>query len=123
MSIIQQYITKILVTSAAAIIASLLLSGVHINSASTAILVAIVLGLLNTFVKPILIILTIPITIFTLGIFLIVINILMIKWVATLVPGFTVENWWAAFWFSIILSIISSFVQKIINQQQENKEE
>jgi putative membrane protein len=40
-----------------------------------------------------------------------------------LVPGFTVENWWAAFWFSIILSIISSFVQKIINQQQENKEE
>ncbi|MBX2932533.1 MAG: phage holin family protein [Chitinophagaceae bacterium] len=119
----QQYITKTLVTSSAAIIASFLLSGVHIDTATTAILVAVVLGLLNTFVKPILIILTIPITIFTLGLFLLIINILIVKWVATLVPGFSVDNWWAALWFSIIVSIISALVQNITNHKQEDTEE
>ncbi len=119
----QQFITKTLVTAAAAIIASFLLSGVKIDSASTALIVAVVLGLLNTFVKPILIILTIPITLFTLGLFLLVINILMVKWAASLVPGFSVENWWAALWFSIIVSIISTFVQNLIKNSEEDKEQ
>ncbi|MBP9214296.1 MAG: phage holin family protein [Chitinophagaceae bacterium] len=109
----QQFITRTLVTAAAALIASWLLAGVHIDTTVTAILVAIVLGFLNTFVKPILVLLTIPITIFTLGLFLLVINIVIIKWVATLVPGFKVENWWAALWFSIIVSIFSTFIQSL----------
>lgn len=119
----QQFLTKTLVTAGAVIIASFLLSGVHVDSSLTAILVAIVLGLLNSFVKPLLIILTIPITIFTLGLFLIVINILMIKWAASLVPGFTVENWWAAFWFSIIVSIFSSIIQNITAAKSKSDNE
>lgn len=118
----QNFITKTLVTAVAVIVASFLLSGVHVDSSITAILVAVVLGLLNTFVKPILVILTIPITVFTLGLFLLVINILMVKWAATLVPGFTVENWWAALWFSIIVSIFSAFVQSLTATKKNNDE-
>ncbi|MCZ2223669.1 MAG: phage holin family protein [Chitinophagales bacterium] len=118
----QQFISKTLITSAAVIIVSFLISGVKIDSATTAIMVAVVLGLLNTFIKPILIILTIPITVFTLGLFLLVINILMVKWAAALVPGFTVENWWAALWFSIIVSFISTFVQNMIKNSEEDNE-
>jgi len=116
----QQFITKTLVTAAASLVASWMLSGVHIDTTLTAIMVAIVLGLLNTFVKPILIVLTIPITVFTLGLFLLFINILIIKWVATLVPGFTVDNWWAALWFSIIVSIFSTIIQSLTKNPQEN---
>ncbi|MCU0322592.1 MAG: phage holin family protein [Chitinophagaceae bacterium] len=116
----QQFITKTLVTTAASLVASWMLSGVHIDTTLTAIMVAIVLGLLNTFVKPILIVLTIPITVFTLGLFLLFINIVIIKWVATLVPGFTVDNWWAALWFSIIVSIFSTIIQSLTKNPQEN---
>ncbi len=119
----QQYITRILITAAAALIASWMLKGVQIDSSLTAILVAVVLGLLNTFVKPVLILLTIPITVFTLGLFLLVINIIIVKWVATLVPGFTVANWWAALWFSIIVSIFSTVIQSLTKTNNAENEE
>lgn len=121
----QQFITKILVTAAASLVASWMLSGVHIDSTLTAIMVAVVLGLMNTFVRPFLILLTIPITVFTLGLFLLVINIVIIKWVATLVPGFTVENWWAALWFSIIVSIFSTIIHSLTrdSNKQSNRED
>jgi putative membrane protein len=119
----QQFITKTLITAVAALIASFLLSGVHIDNSVTAILVAVVLGLLNTFVRPVLVLLTIPITIFSLGLFLLVINIIIIKWVATLVPGFSVSNWWAALWFSIIVSIFSSVIQGLTQTNTDNKNE
>ena len=74
-----QFLGKILVTALAALIAANLLPGVKIDSSVTAVLLAVVLALLNNFVKPLLIILTIPITVLTLGLFLLVINILIIK--------------------------------------------
>ncbi len=119
----QQFITKTLITALAVLIASYLLSGVHIDNSVTALLVALALGLLNTFVRPILILLTIPITIFSLGLFLLVINILIVKWVATLVPGFTVNNWWAALWFSIIVSIFSTVIQNLVKTSNDNNDD
>lgn len=119
----QQFITKTLVTAAAALVASWMLKGVNIDSSLTAILVAVVLGLLNTFVKPVLILLTLPVTVFTLGLFLLVINIVIVKWVATLVPGFTVTNWWAALWFSIIVSIFSTVIQNLTKSNKVENEQ
>ena len=87
-----RFIGKILVTALAAIIVSYLLPGVKINSGYSALLLAVVLALLNNFIKPILIILTIPITILTFGLFLLIINILIIRWTANIVPGFSVVN-------------------------------
>ncbi len=73
-----KFIGKILVTALAAIIASNLIPGVSIKSGITAIVLALVLALLNTFLKPLLVILTIPITVFTFGLFLLIINTLII---------------------------------------------
>lgn len=114
---------KIVITALAALIASYLIAGVHFSSGLSAIVFAVVLALLNNFVKPILIILTIPITILTLGLFLLVINILIIKWSANIVPGFTVANWWAALWFSIVLSIVTALINALIgpDKNQERK--
>ena len=111
----KKFITKTLITSVAVLIAATLLSGISVPNAQTALLVALVLGLLNTFVKPILVVLTIPITLFTLGLFLLVINIIIVKWVATLVPGFTVNGWWAPLWFSLIVSFFTSIMEGFIS--------
>lgn len=110
------FIITILITAVAAYAAAWLLPGVEITDAKTTIIVALVLALLNTFIKPILIILTIPVTILTLGLFLLVINILIVKWTAGLVGGFAVDGWWSALLFSLIVSIVtwilSSFVDR-----------
>src|SRR6476469_3204756 len=109
-----RFIIRVLVTALAVFVADYFLAGVHINDdAKTVIIVALVLALLNMIVKPILIILTIPVTIATLGLFLLVINALMVKWAADLVPGFTVDGWWSALLFSLIVSIVSSILHGI----------
>ena len=115
-----KFIGKILVTAVAALIVSYLLPGVNINDSVTAIILAVVLALLNGFVKPILIILTIPITILTLGLFLLVINILIIKWAAAIVPGFTVRDWWSALLFSILLSLATAFIESLIGTNKKH---
>jgi putative membrane protein len=73
----------------------------------------VVLGVVNFFIRPLLIIFTLPITIFTLGLFLLVINAWMVLLVAAVVPGFAVDNFWWALLFSLVVSIVSAF----LNQQ------
>jgi len=108
------FIIKILVTALAVFVADYFLDGVHINDdAKTVIIVALVLALLNAIVKPILIILTIPITLITLGLFLLIINALMVKWAAALVDGFTVDGWLNAVLFSLIVSFVSYILNGI----------
>ena len=85
------------------------LPGVEVASFGTAILVALVLAGLQLIVKPILVILTLPITIITLGLFLLVINAILILIIDYAVPGFTVSSFWTALLFSILLSVLGSF--------------
>lgn len=113
------FILKVLVTAVAAYFAAWILPGVEITDATTAIIVALVLALLNTFIKPILIILTIPVTVITLGLFLLVINILMIKWTDSLVDGFTVDGWLTALFFSLIVSIVSSLLNGLVDKDRD----
>ncbi len=115
-----KFIGKILVTAVAALIASYILPGVDINDSVTAIILAVVLALLNGFVKPILIILTIPITIVTLGLFLLVINVLIIELAAKIVPGFTVRDWWSALLFSILLSLTTALIESLIGTNRKD---
>jgi len=109
------FIIKVLITAVAVYLAAYFLPGVAITDAKTAVIVALVLALLNMFIKPILVILTIPITILTLGLFLLVINILIIKWTASLVTGFTVDGWLVALLFSLVVSVVSSILQRIVD--------
>lgn len=113
------FLAKLLINTIAALIAAYLLSGVHIDSVTTALIVAIVLALLNTFIKPVLLFLTIPITVITLGLFLLVINILIIKWTDSLVDGFTVDNWLWALLFGLVVSIVSSILESLLGTRDK----
>ncbi len=109
-----QLIINLLINGFAVLITAYLLSGgVHVNSFFTAIIVSIVLGITNTILKPILLILTLPINILTLGLFTFIINGLMIKLTSYFVPGFTVANIWWAIFFSLVLSIVNWFLSTL----------
>ncbi len=109
-----RFFIRTVTTSLAVLLAAYLLKGVEVNSTLTALLVALVLGLLNTFVKPLLILLTIPITVFTLGLFLLVINVLIILFVDDLISGFSVSSWFTALIFSFIVSLTAWLIEKLI---------
>lgn len=104
-------IITILVNALAVFITAYLLKGVTVKNFLHAILVAVVLSIINAIIKPILLILTIPITILTLGLFILVINALIIMLVDYLLPGFKVKNFWWALGFSVVLSIINALLQ------------
>lgn len=118
-----KFITKAILTSVAVLVADFFLDGIKIEDTLTAMIVAVILGLLNTFVKPALIMLTIPFTVFTLGLFLLVINIIIVYLAAEIVPGFAVASWWSALLFSFIVSFVSGFLEKWINKYKIEKEE
>lgn len=113
-----KFLVKLVIGSLAVIFTSFLLPGVNIDDAFTAVLVAFVISLLNAFVKPILVLLTIPVTVFTFGIFLLVINALMIMLAARIVPGFSVSGFWSALFFSILLSLITSIMEAITKEER-----
>ncbi len=118
-----KFIMNIIVTTLAVIITAWLLPGVKVDDVMTAILVAVVLAFLNTVVKPILTILTIPITFFTLGLFLLVINAFMIILVTKLVDGFYVDGFWKALLFSLILSLTTSILNMFAGNSDKQSEE
>ncbi len=99
---------KIFASALAVIISAYVLPGVEVQDFITAIIVAIVLALVNFFVKPLLIIITIPVTILTLGLFLFAINAFMILMVDSFVDGFNVDGFWWALIYSLVLSLVSS---------------
>ena len=104
---------KILVTAVAVAVGAYLLPGVGIDNFFVAIVAAIVLAVLNVFVKPLLIIFTIPVTILTLGLFLLVINALIILLADAIVPGFHVDGFWWALLFSLIISLINAIFEEV----------
>ncbi|MFN6038026.1 MAG: phage holin family protein [Bacteroidota bacterium] len=117
-----KFLTKILISTLAILITAYILPGVSIanNNFLSALIVALVISFLNYFVKPILVILTIPVTFFTLGIFLLVINTIIILLADYMVDGFHVSGFWAAFWFSILLSLVNSIFEKIQQRTESN---
>lgn len=95
-----------LVTTLAIIITAYLLPGVTVEGIFAALVTALILGLINAFIKPLLLVLTLPINILTLGLFTLVINAVLILLTDAIVPGFTVKNFWWALLFAVILTII-----------------
>lgn len=81
--------------------------GITISSFVSALIAAIVIALINLFIKPILVFLTLPINLLTLGLFILVINALLFLFVAYLVPGIEVDGFWSAFWGALLLTILS----------------
>lgn len=110
---------KILLTALAVVVLANILPGVSITGYSAALIVAVVIALLNLFVRPLLIFFTLPATIVTLGLFLFVINAIIILLADNLVDGFRVNGFLAAFFFSILLSIFRSFLFSLLKEEKQ----
>jgi putative membrane protein len=95
---------------------------VHVDGFVTALVVALVLAFLNSVVKPVFIILTIPVTVATLGIFLLVINAIIIKLADYFIDGFKVHGFWSALIFSIVLTIINSIFNSMKRRDEERQQ-
>jgi putative membrane protein len=111
-------IVKFVLSAIAVVLISKLLPGVTVIDYFTAFLVAVVLAVLNLFVRPLLILLTLPATILTLGLFLLVINGLIILLVDHLISGFTVSSIWTAMLFSILLTILQSIFHSVLREDK-----
>ena len=103
---------QLMITCLALFIGDYLLDGFSVDSSVTVIISAIVITLLNKFVKPILVLLTIPATLFTMGLFLMVINASMLLMAGEIVDGFKIDGFWTALWLSFVISLTHLFLGK-----------
>ncbi|MFM2376706.1 MAG: hypothetical protein RLZZ165_1803 [Bacteroidota bacterium] len=110
---IARYIIKLLGTAIAVWIADWILPGIKVDSILWALVVSFILGLLNTFIKPLLQLISIPFILVTFGLFLVVINAVLLMFASEIVPDhhFVVTGFWPAFWGSIIISIVSGLLE------------
>lgn len=106
-------VVNLLIGTLAVWITGSILPGVHLDGFWTALIVAVLLGIVNVLVKPVLVVLTLPITLVSLGLFLFVINAGLILLIDSLVGGFAVANFWWALLFSLVVSIVTSFLNSL----------
>jgi putative membrane protein len=114
-------IIRLLVTAAIAFILAQILPGVHVDGYGTAILFAIVLGLLNIFLKPLLIIFTLPLTLITFGLFLFIINTITVLLASDWVRGFEIDSFGWGLLFSLLLTLITSLLFREEARQEQKK--
>jgi len=110
-----EYIILLITLTIAIWITAKLLPGADINGLGTAIPVAFVLTIFNVLLKPLLVLLTIPITVITFGLFLFVINGLIVWWISRLVTGFNIKSFGWAIVFSLLLSVVQSVLETVIS--------
>ncbi len=108
-------IARIFVSALALLVVARYLPGVTVDGLYTALIAALVLGILNVTIKPILVILTLPISILTLGLFMFVINAALFMFTASFIEGFAVSNFWVALLASLIVSVISALGNRFID--------
>jgi len=112
-----KFILRLLLSALAVVLLANILPGVHVDTFGIAVIVALVLSLLNFLVKPLLVILTLPVTIVTFGLFLLVVNALIILMASGLVSGFAVDGFWWALLFSLLLSLVQSILFAFLKEE------
>ncbi len=117
---VMKSIFKIILTTIAVLVVAKILPGVSVDGLATSLVVAIVLALLRFIVKPILIILTLPITLITFGLFLLVINAILILLADYFITGFVVNGIWVAILFSILLSVFQSILFQFLKEDKKS---
>jgi len=115
-------ITRWLIITVAILLASYFVPGLKVDALSTAVIAACVLGLINIFVKPILVLLTLPLSILTLGLFYFFVNAFLLELVAHLVSGFVVKDFFSAFLGSLIISFVSWLANSFIATHKIEKQ-
>ena len=112
----------LVITVAILVAATILRKGIHVDSLTTAIIAAAILGIINAFLRPVLLILTLPLTILTLGVFTFVLNAFMLLLVAYFVPGLEIDSFSWAFLGALIISIVSWIANRFINKSAPDTE-
>ena len=105
-----------LISAVSLMLVTYFVPGIKVQSFYTALIAALVLGLINSLIKPILIILTLPVNILTLGLFTLIINAFLFWLAATIVKGFGVDGFWPAFWGALAMSVVSWVLNGIFNK-------
>lgn len=108
------FLTKWFVTFCAVLITERLLPGIYASGLGTLIVAALILGIFNAILRPVLLIITLPITILTFGLFALIINGLVLAITSALIPGFVVTGFWAAVWGALIISIFSAIINRMV---------
>ena len=103
----RHFVFRWMITTVAVMVAPAFISGIRYDTVGALIGAALFLGILNAFVRPVLLILSAPLILVTLGFFILVVNALMLLWVTSFVPGFHVSGFGTAFWGAIIIGIVS----------------
>jgi putative membrane protein len=91
-------------------------ASIGFQDAPTLLISGLVLGLVNIFIKPLMLLLTLPISVFTLGFFILVVNALMLLLVSWMVPGFTIGGFWAGFWIALFVSVFSFIINRLLGR-------
>jgi putative membrane protein len=113
-----RFLLRLVVNAAAVFLAANLVPGIAVTGFGVALLAGLILGLVNAVIKPILIVLTLPFTIVTLGLFIFVVNAICLALVAWLVPGLTISGFWAALFGAIVISLVSWLLNAIVSDDE-----
>ena len=113
----RRFILKWLVTTVSIFIVANLFHLIQFEDLKVLVLASLVLGILNVFVRPVLIFLTLPINILSLGLFTLIINAFLLYLASGLVPGFEINSFWKAFWAALLISIVSAMINFIIHKE------
>lgn len=109
----RSWVIRWLVTTVALLVTATIIPGVHVNNVLTALLAAVVIGIVNAYVRPVFLFFTLPLNLLTLGLFTFVINGLMLLLAAFFVRGFQVTGFWSAVFGALLMSIVSSIINKV----------
>jgi putative membrane protein len=115
-----QFILRILVIAAVSFGLAHVLPGIHVDTFWTAFVFALVLAILNIFIKPLIILLTLPVTILTLGLFLFVVNALVVLLASRFVSGFRIDNFWWGLLLSLLLSLFTSIFDREMKKEHKS---
>jgi putative membrane protein len=111
------FLVRWFVNALALVVVVYTIRGIEVESLFATIVAALVLGIINTFFRPLIIVLTVPFSIATFGGFILVINGFLLWMVSKIVKGFTIHTFWAAFWGALVFSLVSYLLNRWINQQ------
>lgn len=111
------FLVRWIVNALALVVVVYTIRGIEVESLFATIVVALLLGMINTFFRPLIIVLTFPFSIATFGGFILVINGFLLWMVSKIVKGFTIQTFWAAFWGALVFSVVSYLLNLWINQQ------
>jgi len=115
-----KFILRILIIAAVSFGLAHVLTGIHVDTFWTAFIFAVVVALLNIFIKPLVTLLTLPVTILTLGLFLFVINAAVVLLASRFVDGFSIDNFWWGLLFSLLLSLFTSILDREMKKDRRS---